>query len=166
MAQRNVKLDYAFCLDKILGESGFGDTWFKETAGQVAELHKQLQERHQAGELGFMDLANQDLDEVQELAGRIALMADNLVVLGIGGSALGATAVDMALKGVLRHGKPAEPGAMRLYVADNSDPRLFGQLLDQLDLSRTVFNVVSKSGSTAETMSQFLGAAKSFKPCS
>jgi glucose-6-phosphate isomerase len=47
---------------------------------------------------------------------------------------------------------------MRVLVADNSDPRAFTALLDNLDLASTVFNVVSKSGSTAETMSQFLVA--------
>jgi glucose-6-phosphate isomerase len=156
MPERSVKLDYAFCLEQILGEPGLGGRQFKKLAPRVAELHKRLLAQQKAGELGFMDLASQDLGEVLALAGRISSLADNLVVLGIGGSALGATAIDMALKGVLRHSAPAEASGMRLYVADNSDPRVFGDLLDQLDLSRTVFNVVSKSGSTAETMSQFL----------
>jgi glucose-6-phosphate isomerase len=44
----------------------------------------------------------------------------------------------------------------RLFVLDNVDPRSVAGLLDRLDLRRTLFNVVSKSGSTAETMSQYL----------
>lgn len=108
MPERSVKLDYAFCLEKILGEPGLGGEQFKKLAPKVAELHKRLLAQQKAGELGFMDLASQDLGEVLELAGRMASLADNLVVLGIGGSALGATAVDMALKGVLRSN--ARPG--------------------------------------------------------
>jgi glucose-6-phosphate isomerase len=41
-------------------------------------------------------------------------------------------------------------------VADNIDPEGFNVLLDSLDVRKTVFNVISKSGATAETMSQFL----------
>jgi len=69
-----------------------------------------------------------------------------LVVLGIGGSALGARAVLNALG----------DGGTRVRVADNIDPSSFGRLLDTLDLQGCAFNVISKSGQTAETMAQFL----------
>ena len=65
-------------------------------------------------------------------------------------------AVDMALAGAWRHAAPRPQGAMRLLVADNPEPRAFGALLDMLDLKKTAFNVISKSGTTAETMSQYL----------
>ena len=71
---------------------------------------------------------------------------DTLVVLGIGGSALGSRAILSALGS----------GTPRVVVADNVDPWSFGALLDGLDLTRTAFNVVSKSGETAATMAQFL----------
>ncbi len=45
---------------------------------------------------------------------------------------------------------------MRVEVADNIDPATFAALLDSLDLSKTAFNVISKSGETAETMAQFM----------
>jgi hypothetical protein len=44
----------------------------------------------------------------------------------------------------------------RLYVLDNVDPSTIGPLLERLDPRRTLFNVVSKSGATAETMAQFM----------
>ncbi|RJX33829.1 MAG: glucose-6-phosphate isomerase [Desulfarculus sp.] len=156
MSERTVKLDYAFCLEQIIGVPGLGLEHLRSLAPRVAELHRLLQEQRQDGRLGFMGLPEQDLTPILEQAARLSSIAKDLVVLGIGGSALGATAVDMALRGFLRHAAPAEPGRMRLFVADNSDPRFFGSLLDQLDLSRTAFNVVSKSGSTAETVAQFL----------
>jgi len=43
-----------------------------------------------------------------------------------------------------------------VIVADSIDPDAFGTLLGRLDLKRTLFNVISKSGETAETMAQFL----------
>ncbi|MBU2467090.1 MAG: glucose-6-phosphate isomerase [Proteobacteria bacterium] len=159
MAKRGVKLDYAYCLEEVIGAQGLSAQDISGLAPQVARAHQRLGEQHQAGELGFMDLPGQSselLDAILEQAARLSSIADDLVVLGIGGSALGATAVDMALKGALRYAQPAGPEGMRLFVADNSDPRFFGAMLDRVDLERTAFAVISKSGSTAETMSQFL----------
>src|SRR4029077_1023726 len=48
------------------------------------------------------------------------------------------------------------PGGRQVVVADSIDPDAFGALLERLDLKRTLFNVISKSGETAETMAQFL----------
>ena len=120
---------------------------------------ERMQADFTAGKLGFMELpatTDAQLAPIFEQVERVKGFADTMVVMGIGGSALGATAVDMALHGALRQAFPRPEGCMRLFVADNSDPGFFGQLLDNLDLSKTVFNVVSKSGSTAETMSQYL----------
>jgi glucose-6-phosphate isomerase len=69
-----------------------------------------------------------------------------LVVLGIGGSALGAEALDAAL------GK----GEVRLHFVDNVEPAPVLELLRTLDPAVTLVNVISKSGSTAETMAAFL----------
>ncbi len=158
MAKRGVKIDYAYCLEEIIGPQGFTPGRLNELAPAVEAVHQRINEQRAAGKLGFMDLPFQDgvLDEILEQAARLRSIADELVVLGIGGSALGATAVDMALKGAMRHALPPGPEGMRVFVADNSDPRFFGAVLDQVNLERTAFAVISKSGSTAETMSQFL----------
>ena len=70
----------------------------------------------------------------------------DLVVLGIGGSALGTQAVAAAL------GK----GPVRLHIVDNVEPEPVLDLLQTLDPGTTLVNVISKSGSTAETMAAFL----------
>lgn len=83
---------------------------------------------------------------------------DDVVVLGIGGSALGAVCLRTALlprdwnarSAAQREGRP------RLHVLDNVDPRSVSGLLDLVDLPRTRVLVISKSGSTAETMAQYL----------
>ncbi len=158
MAKRGVKLDYAFCLEEVIGAQGLSAKDTSALAARVARVHQRLVEQHEAGVLGFMDLPGQEqeVELVLEQATRMRSIADDLVVLGIGGSALGSTAVDMALKGALRYAQAPGPEGMRLFVADNSDPRFFGAMLDRVDLERTCFAVISKSGSTAETMSQFL----------
>ncbi len=106
-------------------------------------------ERRAAGQLPVFDLAQQPeaLGRITALAREVRDEIDTLVVLGIGGSALGSR----------RHPERARRAARRAsIVADNVDPWSFGRLLDDLDLARTAFNVVSKSGETAETMAQFL----------
>jgi glucose-6-phosphate isomerase len=88
-----------------------------------------------------------------ERAGRF----DDFVIIGIGGSALGPLALKSALchpfHDLLPAGRRVGP---RLHVLDNADPARCTGLLDVLDLRRTVFNVITKSGSTAETAAQFL----------
>ncbi|MCS7058790.1 MAG: glucose-6-phosphate isomerase [Meiothermus sp.] len=71
---------------------------------------------------------------------------EDLVVLGIGGSALGAQAVGAAL------GK----GPVRLHFVDNVEPEPVLELLRTLNPEKTLVNVISKSGTTAETMAAFL----------
>jgi glucose-6-phosphate isomerase len=155
-----LRLDYAFCMEQVLGQGkGLAPAAWRSALDELAPVHARLDEQRKAGKLGFWqlpDMAAEALADIADEAERLRSLADDLVVLGIGGSALGATAVDMALSGTLRQVWPRREGAMRLFVADNPDPRAFGGLLKKLDLKRTAFNVVSKSGSTAETMAQFM----------
>ena len=83
---------------------------------------------------------------------------DNILVLGIGGSALGGLAVTEALlKPYWNLLSPEQRnGLPRIFFLDNIDPDTMIGLLDMLDLSKTLVNVITKSGSTAETMSQFM----------
>jgi len=94
-----------------------------------------------------------------EAAARGHLDAENLVVLGIGGSALGNIALQTALNSPFHNLHPAaRRRGPRLFVMDNVDPVQFSDLLTLLGpgLRRTLFNVISKSGETAETAAQFL----------
>ncbi|MFW5937634.1 MAG: glucose-6-phosphate isomerase [Halanaeroarchaeum sp.] len=71
--------------------------------------------------------------------------AETLLVAGIGGSALGAATLSAALE-----------SDVDAYYLDNVDPAHTRDLLDRIDLSNAVLNVVSRSGSTAETLANFL----------
>ncbi|KMY67071.1 hypothetical protein AAU61_14135 [Desulfocarbo indianensis] len=160
MPDSQVRLDFGFCTAQGLGPNGLAAADLEGLSRELARVHQAMAQERAQDVLGFWSLpamGEKELEPMQAQARRLAGLADTLVVLGIGGSALGATAVDMALAGFLRHAFPRQNG-MRLFVADNPDPRAFGQLLEGLDLKRTAFNVVSKSGSTAETMAQFMVA--------
>ena len=132
-----------------------------DLAGRFQDAFESVQARRAGGDLGFLDLPGD-----HSLAARTREMADtlsrrrfdNVVVVGIGGSALGAAALRDALlppgwnelDGAARGYRP------RLYILDNPDPDSAAALLGRLDLGRTLVNVVSKSGSTAETLALFL----------
>ena len=83
---------------------------------------------------------------------------DHVLVLGIGGSALGTKALVNALRRPAWNewddeGREFYP---RLTVLENVDPTSVGAALARIDPRRVLVNVISKSGGTAETMAQYL----------
>lgn len=143
-----VRLDVNGMMADAIGGEGLTRGEVEALAARAAEIARDLQARRAAGELAFYTLPEQTevLKEITTLANAVRQEVDTLVVLGIGGSALGTKTILNALG----------DGKVRVIVADNIDPWSFGRLLDGLDLARTAFNVISKSGETAETMAQFL----------
>lgn len=80
---------------------------------------------------------------------------DTIVVLGIGGSALGLKCIQQALFHAYKNEEGVKSGP-RLYVLDNIDPVMVEEVESVLDLSKTLFVVVSKSGTTSEPMTLYL----------
>lgn len=100
-----------------------------------------------AAMLGWVHLP--EATDVLRSVQRFALAQEgvtDVLVLGIGGSALGAKALNAALGG----------SGARLHFVDNVEPEPVAALLDRLDPAATLVNVISKSGTTAETMAAFL----------
>ena len=126
----------------------------------LEKAHAAVEAGRGKGMQGWMDLPyNQGeiLTAIEKTAARVRGEFDAFVVLGIGGSALGPAAVQQALNHLHYNELPAEKrGGPRLHIEDNIDPERMAALLDVIDLKRTCFNVITKSGGTAETMSQYL----------
>ena len=80
---------------------------------------------------------------------------DNFVVFGIGGSALGSSAIMGALGPIYQDVK-AKDNTPQVFVIDSVDPDWLSEFFDKIDLQRTHINVISKSGGTIETSAQFL----------
>lgn len=114
-----------------------------------ATAHQAILADKKADILGFYDLPEQDIAKIINFATTARAKYDCMVVLGIGGSALG----NIALYEALRVAKSLDK---KLYVIDNVDPLLVADVLGQIDISKTIFNVITKSGTTAETMSTFM----------
>ncbi|GAB6100188.1 glucose-6-phosphate isomerase [Halanaerocella petrolearia] len=148
--------------DKVGQEHGYTTEDIAKMQDKAVEAHKAIKEGKAAGDLGFMELPETHKEiakEIKEFAEANRAKYDNFVVLGIGGSALGNIAVQTALNDPYYNLKDeARDNCPRLFTPDNVDPTRLKSLLETLDLEKTVFNVISKSGGTAETMSQFLTA--------
>ncbi len=154
MAEQRIRLD----INNVLqagAEHGLTEDELEAAASQGRQAAQAVQERRQGGDLRWMELPYADISAIEELATEVRTTFDTFVVLGIGGSALGNIALNTALNGPFHNLLPQRAG-MRLFVLDNSDPEFNAGLLDAIDLQKTVFNVISKSGSTGETLSAFL----------
>jgi glucose-6-phosphate isomerase len=153
-----IRIDYSNMIGDAVGgisESDWtaaSDSFPKARAG-FAALQKN-------GSVGFADVVSEDRlrDQSTNYASLAEGKYDDVVILGIGGSALGPIALRTALRPTAWNMLPqTSRGRLpRLQVLDNVDPETISALLDRLVLGRTLFIVTSKSGGTAETMSQFL----------
>ena len=148
-----VVLDANGAFDHVAAGAGLSPERIAGLAGPVAAVVDEIATRRAAGKLPFYDLPYDEtsIAACEALAGDLRDRFTSLVVLGIGGSALGTRAAIEAVPADLR-----AAGARRVEVLDNIDPSSLSQILDSLDLETTVFNVISKSGETAETMAQFM----------
>jgi len=160
-ARARISLDYTRMLSLALGKGrGIGPERLDGLADRFREIQADVDRRREAEELGFYALpyAEEEVERIVEFAEGPGQAFQNVVVLGIGGSALGTTALRTALcpPGWNELPDEARDHFPRLFVLDNVDPESVGSLLDHIQPSTTLFNVVSKSGGTAETMSQFL----------
>lgn len=155
-----ITLDYNNMLAPRLGGGhGIDPDRLRTLTARFQTLHADVEARRGA-DFGFFDLpyAGELIDQIESFANGAGQAFENVVVLGIGGSALGTVALRTALLNPYWNelDNEARDFFPRLYVLDNIDPWTFGAFLRRIDIRRTLFNVVSKSGGTAETMSQFM----------
>ncbi len=157
-----IQLEYGGCLASAVGNiHGLTPSEITTAATQVKPLVARIERERKAGQHRYRDLPadKEMLAAVRAAVRRHCAGVENLVVLGIGGSALGNIALQTALNSPWHNLLPTRNRrGPRLFVMDNVDPVQFGSLLDLLGpgLRRTRFNVISKSGETAETAAQFL----------
>jgi glucose-6-phosphate isomerase len=131
--------------------------------GELDEIRPRLREAADgllADSPGFMRLPK--TTEYAEASARVAEEvrssgATDFIHVGIGGSALGPMAVHQALNHPLYNALSGEDRrGPRMHFAENTDPATLSAILDLADPEGTYVNVVTKSGSTAETMANFL----------
>jgi len=157
---KSIVYDFSNMMAEQLGPAqGIRREEIDALAERGRDVVRRVQRARGKGWLRWFDLPYQraSVDAVKRLAAEMAGRYRNCVVLGIGGSALGSIALRSALLHPWHNALPDEKrSAPRLFVLDNVDPDWLAGFFDVIDPEDSCFNVISKSGSTAETMSQFL----------
>lgn len=157
-----LSIDYYNTTVHAVGEAdGIGDAEIDALADKVAAEHARIHREHDGGEQRWMDLPDDAalVDEIEAFAAEARGRYTDFILIGIGGSSLGALATIQALAHPFRNVQPdGVRVGPRLFLLDNPDPEKVKATLETVDLPNTLISVVSKSGQTAETMANFLVA--------
>jgi len=154
-----ISFNYNKALDRAVGENGLSPADINTTA--AADAVREFLGRVTSGEVGFPHLPEDSgtARAILEFAHGMRKSTDDILLVGIGGSALGAYALDNAFRGPhpIQERKLRGPKKQpRLIVMDNIDPGVIAMQLEHLDPKWTTVCVVAKSGSTAETLAGFM----------
>lgn len=161
MSDAKISLYYKNVCEEVIGSGhGISRQQFDELSDWTTPAIEEVNRQRRDGKTPYRELPYNEKypKQVKEIAEEIRGKCENFVVLGIGGSALGNIALQTALNPYMYNLDPKQRKGPRLFVFDNVDPMQLGSFLDWLDsgLDKTIFNVISKSGRTAETAAQFL----------
>lgn len=158
MQNFKIKLDFNNMLTDFVGKKGIDISEIEKIKEKTNAAHVVLTEkRHNMQWRDLPYTQDQVVASILDYAQKVKGKFEALVIFGIGGSALGPIAVQQALKSQYYNLNEAyRNGFPKLFVLDNIDPNSMIDLLNMVNLDKTLFSVVSKSGSTSETMAQFM----------
>lgn len=133
-------------LHAVAPEQGVSFDALHGTANRIQDFLKAVEARGQ----GFYHVMDDEAlaTSIKNFAASVKDKFHHIVVLGIGGSALGALCLRQALT-------PLYGSTPKLFVLDNIDPAVLKSADAELDYSKTLFLVITKSGNTPETLSQY-----------
>ena len=144
--------------DMIGSEHGLTRPEFQSHRSLALQALNGFRKHSERGDYGFPHLPFQTavIDAVRKYARQVRGEFDTVCLVGIGGSALGAWALDCGMRGP----HPVQPAFSaknpRLVFLDNVDPSFVDAALQSMTPKRTLVVVIAKSGSTAETMATFM----------
>ncbi len=142
-----MRLDIGNALASVT-DPGISTEELEELDNAVERAHDRIVEGMESDEFGYTSLNLPDSTDPDAIRDAVAGFEDSEAVLtvGIGGSALGAGTISDTLGS----------NGIRHEMLDNVDPEAIIAVLDELPLAETTVNVVSRSGTTAETLANFL----------
>jgi len=146
--------DIAGCLADTVGQRGVTASELDATLARAKPALATLNRRRDDGSLPPLGLParRDDLAALASVADEFRRRFDHVLVLGIGGSSLGG----QTLCALADQGFGPRQGAPRLHFMENIDPATFAALFAALDAERTGVIAISKSGGTAETLTQLV----------
>jgi glucose-6-phosphate isomerase len=154
-----IQFDETNLLAEVVGKgNGISRAEAERSRGKALKALKSFRKLSEQGLYGFPHLPFQNdvIKEVTAFAASVRGGYDTVCVVGIGGSALGAWALDCGLRGPHPVQGAYSAERPRLVILDNVDPAFTEQALASMDREKTIVVVIAKSGGTAETVSTFL----------
>ncbi len=155
----SLNLDFTNCLAEAIGAThGLTKSEVDTLIAKFPKHHENIEELRTNGESAFFDLPYQDQSELKAMLKKHQGKWENLVLIGTGGSIF----APRSLFGALAHSQhnilepKARKNAPRVFFLANPDPKALTELLDVIDLKKTLFQVISKSGLTVETTAALL----------
>jgi glucose-6-phosphate isomerase len=151
------------CLSSRIGEGGLSEDRLAQWLTLVTPRFKSIEERAQDGSFPHFRVLGEtaDIEEARVAYEKLSQGADTIVILGTGGSSLGGQAIaQLGGWAIPGDNGPDNGKRPRLRFYDNLDARSFMQGLRILNIPKTRFMVISKSGTTGETLAQTLTAFK------
>ncbi|MGE5571118.1 MAG: hypothetical protein ACM3S5_18950 [Rhodospirillales bacterium] len=154
-----IRFDDSNLRSEVVGEAnGITSKEIRQHTAQAVQALNGFKKISEDGLQGFPHLPfqTQTANEILKFARSVQGTFDTVCLVGIGGSALGAWALDCGLRGP----HPVQPAFStrnpRLVILDNVDPAFTAAALASMDPKKTFTVVIAKSGSTAETIATFL----------
>lgn len=141
-----MRINYSFMMEVFLKDRGIKLEHLEALEPEIRKSHEKIKKRYYR-ELEFLDLPFQDVSKIKELGDWIRQKASHFIILGIGGSALGPRVLCDSLKRL---------PCPTVFTYDNVDPRTLDRILRHIKFKETVFNVITKSGTTGETIASFM----------
>jgi len=146
-----IRIDYTNVMAEVIGErDGILREELLSFRHFVVETHSLIQ-KEKNRKFYFCRLPYQNVSHIKEYAGYIRDRFESFVVIGIGGSSLGARMLFESLTET-NYNIKKKP---KIFFLENVDPEKFKSVLERIDIKNTCFNVVTKSGSTVETIANF-----------
>ena len=141
-----------------ISNSSINEKMINKYADKVAKIHDELHEKANDEKefLGWIELPTNydkvEFSRIKKAANKIIRDSDVLVVIGIGGSYLGARAVIDALSHSFYNGMPEKKRKTPqiVYAGNNLSPVYMNDLLEYVQDKDISINVISKSGTTTE----------------
>ena len=149
-----IRFDFNNMMSEVLGPEGISKEEITAILPQIEKAKAAMEEKHRAGKMDWRDLPYNHIETAKEIKQYVSAVKDDFdafVVLGIGGSALGPMMVQQAINHPYWNELTREKrgGYPKLYIADNVDPERLVYLFETVDITKCLFNVISKSGSTS-----------------
>lgn len=158
-----ISFDYQNCLSKKSSSNIFlSPEDIQKKFPQLLEVQQAIQKKTYLGEIPSLNPEDHldDLEDIHQRGKNIFQNFENIILLGIGGSALApATILESLLPSIYHFKKNKTP---RLFICDNCDQEEWEAIAEICQVEKTHLIVISKSGKTVETLSAFQFFRKKF----